>query len=79
VVDGAGGAAVGIFADDPGIELVAGDIGPQVTIAGLGGGGAAGIVQADMDDALMLRRWSYQMGIGAMASSTLDFELVTKP
>lgn len=31
------------------------------------------------NDALMLRRWSYQMGIGAMASSTLDFELVTKP
>lgn len=31
------------------------------------------------NDALMLRRWSYQVGVGAMASSTLDFELVTKP
>lgn len=31
------------------------------------------------NDALLLRRWSYQAGTGAAATSTLDFELVARP
>ena len=31
------------------------------------------------NDALLLRRWSYQAGAGAAATSTLDFELLVRP